>query len=104
MSMILLISGGRNGKGLLNEPRRWGVDSHVDNGLIQTTKCTHLLSSSYSDLEYDPEVFADQELPILIVGTKHVSTHSSGVSKLSKLFVSSVYGVLVLFVRTRCLQ
>jgi len=32
--MILLISGGRNGKGLLNEPRRWGVDSHLDSGLI----------------------------------------------------------------------
>ena len=31
------------------------------------------LSLVHSDLEYDPEVFADQELPVLIVGTKHVS-------------------------------
>ena len=31
---------------------------------------------SLSELEYDPEIFADQELPVLIVGTKHVSTCS----------------------------
>ena len=30
-------------------------------------------SFTRSELEYDPEVFADQELPVLIVGTKHVS-------------------------------
>ena len=40
--------------------------------LLLSLRLFSLLPAS-SDLEYDPERFADQEVPILIVGTKQVS-------------------------------
>lgn len=32
-----------------------------------------ILCCCYSNLDYDPEQFVDQEVPLLIVGTKQVS-------------------------------
>ena len=49
-----------------------GIEEH---SLTPSSSFASSLSAS-SDLEYDPERFADQEVPILIVGTKQVSARS----------------------------
>lgn len=48
-------------------------------------------SLPFSERDYDPEQFADQELPILIVGTKLVSSIDKAKSRLDKAGVK-MYG------------